>query len=157
MSAQQSNEEQLAARIAALEERVATLEQSLPPAQTPNQSELNGTIHFAGEVTLPVGDAAYQWTRPVEILTDTLWNTSTERISALAHPVRTRILRHLLEQHASVADLVEAKIVSSPGTAYHHITALQTAGWLEKYNSVLRIPAARIIPLLCLIACGEDH
>lgn len=147
---------ELAARLTALEERVSELEHG---ATTENiiDAAAAGTVHFSGEVALPAGDIKYQWVRPVDLLIETAWEDSFSRISALAHPLRAQILRHLLRQAASVAELVSAEVVSSAGTAYHHISALETAGWVVKQRGVYSIPPARIVPLLCLIACGENH
>ena len=122
---------ELAARLTALEERVSELEHG---ATTENiiDAAAAGTVHFSGEVALPAGDIKYQWVRPVDLLIETAWEDSFSRISALAHPLRAQILRHLLRQAASVAELVSAEVVSSAGTAYHHISALETAGWVAK-------------------------
>lgn len=138
------------ARLAELEERVAKLEQ-----QSPTTYE-GGIVQFAGDVTVGSRHYTYEWARPTQFLTDEIFHTGLERVSALAHPVRHALLHRLLDQPASVADLVSEGLASS-GAAYHHLTALQAAGWVHKRDSVFAIPAARVVPLLAIVAASEDH
>ncbi|MDO5076631.1 winged helix-turn-helix domain-containing protein [Corynebacterium sp.] len=141
---------ELDARIAALETRIAALEDAYnaehPAAPT------TGTIEFSGDVELPIGHISYQRVRPAAALTDAAWNESLNRISALSHPIRTDIIRHLLQQPASVMELVNEKVVTSAGTAYHHISTLESAGWVAKKRGIYSIPDSRIVPLRGLVA-----
>ena len=88
---------------------------------------------------------------------DRPWDAAIARIAALAHPVRGAILRHLLATPASVTELAESDLVSSTGTAYHHLKELQAAGWVHKQDGVFKIPPARIVPLMAMVIAGEDH
>ena len=118
----------------------------------------DGGVAFGGAVTTGAGVAHYQWTRPTSTLTDHPWDDQLERIAAVAHPTRGAILRRLLQGPATVADLVEAGIVTSTGTAYHHVAGLTAAGWINKGpGGRLGIPVGRVVPLLTLVTCGEDH
>lgn len=160
-------------RLAALEARVAKLEGAGGDSETSQPVDPqrlwileglrqslpgDGGVAFAGTVTTGVGLAQYQWTRPTSTLTEHPWDDQLERIAAVAHPVRGAILRHLLDGPATVVDLVEAGVVTSTGTAYHHVAALTAAGWLTKQpGGRLAVPVGRIVPLLTLITCGEDH
>ena len=54
-------------------------------------------------------------------------------------------------------ELVESDLVSSTGTAYHHLKELQAAGWVHKKGGVFEIPPARVIPLMAIVIAGEDH
>ena len=149
------------ARLSALEARVAALEQASSPEPSPLPASVNGpdqgTVSFTGDITLPIGTYSYEWTRLASWITDQPWDDAMGRIAALAHPVRGAILRHLLAAPASVTELVESDLVSSTGTAYHHLKELQAAGWVHKQDGVFKIPPARIVPLMAMVIAGEDH
>lgn len=148
-------------RLAELESRIAALETSA--SARPNQAspmlydEASGVISFGGRAVIGAGEVEYEWHRPADFLRQEAFESSLERIAALAHPVRHAIMSQLLATPTSIGDLVDLGIASSTGTAYHHIAALQTAGWVRKKDGVLSIPPARIIPLLTIIAAGENH
>ncbi|GAA1174764.1 Helix-turn-helix domain protein [Corynebacterium glaucum] len=149
------------ARIEALEERVAVLEAHLPgsPSEVPidYNATADGGVMLHGYVTLGTGDYEYQWARPTHWITDDPWDGQIERLAALAHPVRGEMLRYLLNKPATAADLVEAEIVSSTGTAYHHLKELQSAGWVTKTAGAYEIPPARVIPLMTIMIASEAH
>lgn len=147
------------ARLSDLEARVAALEQaSLPQSpEFPADSNHDGTVSFAGDITLSTGTYTYAWARPAAWVTGQPWDDAIARIAALAHPVRGAILRHLLAAPASVTELVESDLVSSTGTAYHHLKELQAAGWVHKQGGVFEIPPARVVPLMAMVIAGEDH
>lgn len=164
MPEQYAIEPALAQRLAAIEKRLDVLEAATDPKifnaainSGDSTSDVQGNLQFSGNISLPIGDATYTWMQSADSLSETIWEQSIERIAAIAHPVRAQILQHLLRRKATAADLVSAKIATSAGTAYHHLSALQAAGWVEKRHGTFAIPAARIIPLLCLITCGQDH
>ncbi|WP_286204513.1 winged helix-turn-helix domain-containing protein [Corynebacterium afermentans] len=114
-------------------------------------------MSFTGDITLSTGTYTYAWARPAAWITDQPWDDALARIAALAHPVRGAILRHLLAAPASVTELVESDLVSSTGTAYHHLKELQAAGWVHKQDGVFKIPPARVVPLMAMVIAGEDH
>lgn len=164
------------ARLVELETRVAALEgRTKPPdadpasatgessaywlvdALAPNEQLPDGSVIFGGNINVGKRTYAYQWQRPTNFITDEDWTENLERLSALAHPVRGEILRRLLAAPASAAELVEENIVSSTGTAYHHLSALTHAGWTTKSGGEYSIRPARIIPLLTIIIASEDH
>ena len=147
------------ARLSDLEARVAALEQaSLPQSpEFPADNNHDGTVSFTGDITLSTGTYTYAWARPAAWITDQPWDDAIARIAALAHPVRGAILRHLLAAPASVTELVESDLVSSTGTAYHHLKELQAAGWVHKQDGVFEIPPARVVPLMAMVIAGEDH
>ena len=149
------------ARLSDLEARVAALEQASSPESISLPSSGaetdHGTVTFKGDVELPAGTYSYEWTRPAAWITDQPWDDAMGRIAALAHPVRGAIMRHLLATPASVTELVESELVSSTGTAYHHLKELQAAGWVHKQDGVFKIPPARVVPLMAMVIAGEDH
>lgn len=169
------------ARLAELEARVAALEGranaghtnsvSLTSAQpttedstywlvdalAPNEQLSDGSVIFGGNINVGKRTYVYQWQRPTTFVTDEEWTENLERLSALAHPIRGEILRRLLAAPATAAELVEENIVSSTGTAYHHLSALTHTGWTTKSGGEYAIRPARVIPLLIIITASEDH
>lgn len=161
---------ELEARVAALEGRTNTADARPTPTTTeedstywlvdalaPNEQLPDGSVIFGGNINVGKRSYAYQWQRPTTFVTDESWAENLERLSALAHPVRGEILRRLLAAPATAAELVEENIVSSTGTAYHHLSALAHAGWTTKSGGEYSIRPPRVIPLLTIITASEDH
>ena len=181
------HEQKLERRLAAIEARLAALEEHAPKetAATPptaligtkqvddtadtywaltelssrnNTADNTGAVMFAGHVTTSEQEAIYQWTRPTDFFLTTSWDDPMTRLTALAHPVRGTILRTLLDAPATAAQLAENNVVTSTGTAYHHLNALMAAGWISKKpTGDFSIRVSRIVPLLTILACCEDH
>ena len=123
-----------------------------------NTADNTGAVMFAGHVTTSEQEAMYQWTRPTDFFLTTSWDDPMTRLTALAHPVRGTILRTLLDAPATAAQLAENNVVTSTGTAYHHLNALMAAGWISKKpTGDFSIRVSRIVPLLTILACCEDH
>ena len=176
-------EQELERRLATIEARLAALEEHVPKetATTPtgtkqvddtadtywaltelssrnNTADNTGAVMFAGHVTTSEQEAMYQWTRPTDFFLTTSWDDPMTRLTALAHPVRGTILRTLLDAPATAAQLAEKNVVTSTGTAYHHLNALMAAGWISKKpTGDFSIRVSRIVPLLTILACCEDH
>ena len=176
-------EQELERRLTTIEARLAALEEHVPKetATTPtgtkqvdndadtywaltelssrnNTADNTGAVMFAGHVTTSEQEAMYQWTRPTDFFLTTSWDDPMTRLTALAHPVRGTILRTLLDAPATAAQLAEKNVVTSTGTAYHHLNALMSAGWISKKpTGEFSIRTSRIVPLLTILACCEDH
>ena len=177
-------EQELERRLATIEARLAALEEHAPketaatlPTGTKqvddsadtywaltelslrnNAADNTGAVMFAGHVTTSEQEAMYQWTRPTDFFLTTSWDDPMTRLTALAHPVRGTILRTLLDAPATAAQLAENNVVTSTGTAYHHLNALMAAGWISKKpTGEFSIRISRIVPLLTILACCEDH
>ena len=177
-------EQELERRLAAIEARLAVLEEHVPKetaAKLPtgtkqvddtadtywaltelslrnNTADNTGAVMFAGHVTTSEQEAMYQWTRPTDFFLATSWDDPMTRLTALAHPVRGTILRTLLDAPTTAAQLAENNVVTSTGTAYHHLNALMAAGWISKKpTGEFSIRISRIVPLLTILACCEDH
>ena len=177
-------EQELERRLATIEARLAALEEHAPketaatlPTGTKqvddtadtywaltelssrnNTADNTGAVMFAGHVTTSEQEAMYQWTRPTDFFLATSWDDPMTRLTALAHPVRGTILRTLLDAPATAAQLAEKNVVTSTGTAYHHLNALMSAGWISKKpTGEFSIRISRIVPLLTILACCEDH
>ena len=176
-------EQELDRRLTTIEARLAALEEHVPKetATTPtgtkqvdndadtywaltelssrnNTADNTGAVMFAGHVTTSEQEAMYQWTRPTDFFLTSSWDDPMTRLTALAHPVRGTILRTLLDAPATAAQLAEKNVVTSTGTAYHHLNALMAAGWISKKpTGEFSIRTSRIVPLLTILACCEDH
>jgi len=176
-------EQELERRLTTIEARLAILEEHVPKetATTPtgtkqvdndadtywaltelssrnNTADNTGAVMFAGHVTTSEQEAMYQWTRPTDFFLTSSWDDPMTRLTALAHPVRGTILRTLLDAPATAAQLAENNVVTSTGTAYHHLNALMAAGWISKKpTGDFSIRVSRIVPLLTILACCEDH
>ena len=177
-------EQELERRLATIEARLAALEEHAPketaatlPTGTKqvdndadtywaltelssrnNTADNTGAVMFAGHITTSEQEAMYQWTRPTDFFLATSWDDPMTRLTALAHPVRGTILRTLLDAPATAAQLAENNVVTSTGTAYHHLNALMAAGWISKKpTGDFSIRVSRIVPLLTILACCEDH
>ena len=176
-------EQELDRRLTTIEARLAALEEHVPKetATTPtgtkqvddtadtywaltelslrnNTADNTGAVMFAGHITTSEQEAMYQWTRPTDFFLGTSWDDPMTRLTALAHPVRGTILRTLLDAPATAAQLAEKNVVTSTGTAYHHLNALMAAGWISKKpTGEFSIRTSRIVPLLTILACCEDH
>ena len=176
-------EQELERRLTTIEARLAALEEHVPKetATTPtgtkqvddtadtywaltelssrnNTADNTGAVMFAGHGTTSEQEAMYQWTRPTDFFLTTSWDDPMTRLTALAHPVRGTILRTLLDAPATAAQLAEKNVVTSTGTAYHHLNALMAAGWISKEpTGEFSIRLSRIVPLLTILACCEDH
>ena len=177
-------EQELERRLATIEARLAALEEHAPketaatlPTGTKqvddsadtywaltelslrnNAADNTGAVMFAGHVTTSEQEATYQWTRPTDFFLATSWDDPMTRLTALAHPVRGTILRTLLDAPTTAAQLAENNVVTSTGTAYHHLNALMAAGWISKKpTGEFSIRISRIVPLLTILACCEDH
>ncbi|WP_293952563.1 helix-turn-helix transcriptional regulator [uncultured Corynebacterium sp.] len=148
--------EELLERIRDLEKRMNKLEGNELPL-TGLETDAAGSVSYQGEVTLGDATYSYAWERPTTHLTEGAWDETMKNLGATAHPVRGRILQHLLNHPATVAELVEAGVVSSTGTGYHHLTTLQSAGWIYKDSHGLHsIKAKRVVALLTLILAMEE-
>lgn len=176
--------EALEARVHELEDAVAATPPSLPspsaapdgaattadgPLATPQDpdpfwaltslkenSTAPGAVVFAGAVEVGLGHVEYQWGRPVEHLLAADWAEHAEPVAALGHPLRLAILQRLLDGEHTVAQIVDELALGSTGIAYHHLSALQSAGWVTSpRRGNWSIPASRAIPLLAIITALE--
>ncbi|APT89000.1 hypothetical protein CFRA_06790 [Corynebacterium frankenforstense DSM 45800] len=166
-------------RLAELEDRVARLEAAGPAGAEAHEPDRDaddpdllpwavrglrehlplpgGSVLYAGDVRVGGASYSYQWERETAYLTEGDWDDAAERLAAVAHPVRTRILRRLLEAPATAAELVEEGAVSSTGAAYHHLGALHAAGWTGKSPAgAHHVRPARVVALLTLILATDE-
>ncbi|MFC7376172.1 ArsR/SmtB family transcription factor [Brachybacterium sp. GCM10030268] len=120
------------------------------------QVESPGAVVYTGTVDVGLGHLEYQWGRPTEFLLETDWAEHAETVAALGHPLRLAILRRLIDGERTVAQIVDELELGSTGIAYHHLSALQNAGWATSpRRGTWTIPASRVIPLLTIISAAE--
>lgn len=166
----------LAAAVAALEERVRRLEtQERPAYLVPSASDPgafwalealkarapDGGVVFAGSVTLPTGEH-YEWQEglPNEQLFDADWQEMATGIAAtltaLGHSVRLLILTLVLTGTHAVADLQRNDALGTTGQLYHHLRTLVNTGWLRPTTrGHYAVPPDRIVPLLVILTAAR--
>lgn len=116
-----------------------------------------GGVVYSGSVDLPVGHVEYQWGRVTEHLLEADWAERSDRLAALGHPLRLAMLRLLLNDEHTVAQLVDELDLASTGVAYHHLNQLQAARWvISPRRGVWAISPSRTIPLLAIITAIEE-
>lgn len=164
-------------RLRALEERVAALEEHLvQPGPTPAApSELDddafwgleglrkrvpepGAVMLTGSVQMPNGvEARWQVGTLTREFFDSDFADRAEALSALAHPVRLRIIQRLLSDASTVQDLSATDEFGTSGQIYHHLKQLVSTGWLRTARrGRYEVPVDRIIPLLGILQ-GVDR
>ena len=163
--------EELHARLAALEARVAALEQAPEDCRSPVSPDLPadtfwalerlkelagpdaGAVLFTGSVDLPTGEH-YEWQegRESQPLLDADWADLAAGLQALAHPVRLHLLREILHGVRTTAELARHPDLGTSGQLYHHLRQLTAAGWLHSTaRGHYAVPGERVIPLLIVL------
>ncbi|PAY22939.1 ArsR family transcriptional regulator [Dietzia natronolimnaea] len=168
-------------RIEALERRVAALEASsdrpahsagdAAPARTAHADDTfwaleglrsrtsdPGAVMMVGSVRTPKGyEARWQMAEQADELFASDFADRAESLSALAHPVRLRIVQRILSDADTVQDLVATGEFGTSGQIYHHLRQLSAHGWLRAAGSGrYEVPAARVVPLLTILL-GVDR
>ena len=160
----------------ALERRVAQLEQRDPTAVTgrppPRSDDVTpddgrwalaelrrrvtppGGVVIAGAIDLPDGaHVDWQGVADTTTLLDQRWEPSTDRLAALAHPVRIDLLRRVLLGARTTAALTDLEIVGTSRQLYQHLRPLLTAWWLRQAaRGRYEVPDERVVPLLVVLA-----
>ncbi|MFD2611485.1 ArsR family transcriptional regulator [Paenibacillus gansuensis] len=118
-----------------------------------------GGIYFSGNYH---GEKwHYRW-EPQERAVHQLLSLDGDKVakilSALGHKQRIEILRAVLQQPMTGAELVDHLNMGTTGQLYHHIKALQGADLLrqEERGGSYTIPGHRMLPFLLLLAAGSE-
>lgn len=166
-------DEDLEARLAALEEAVAELRARLadgaPSAAPAGGDPLwvlrgiearapQGAVVYAGSVRTPAQKVVrWQYGESAPDVFDRDWESLAGPLAALGSPVRLRILQAVLAGVVSASALVEELGEGTSGQVYHHLKELTAAGWLvSPRRGVFDVPPARVVPLLTiLVAAGS--
>ncbi|UHA71827.1 ATP-binding protein [Paenibacillus sp. 481] len=101
----------------------------------------------------------FRWL-PQKRNTDDLLGLNSEKVSkvltALAHKQRLDILRALLGQALTGAELVEQLNMGTTGQLYHHLKALLSSDLIVQQGGRYTVPNHRTFPLLVLLAAVSD-
>jgi hypothetical protein len=122
-----------------------------------SKPEDRGAVLYTGTVALPSG-AQYVWQRQASTreLLEGDWRDLSETIAALAHPMRLEILKHALGQDRSTQDFMALPDMGTTGQLFHHVKALQDAGWLRSLQRGLYgVPGERVVPLLAMLTAAR--
>jgi DNA-binding transcriptional ArsR family regulator len=171
--------EEIRAAIRDLQARVTALERAPAPAarrrrgRAPDLSLLDtlgalaethagdaspaGTIAYAGVTRLGGESLAWQMAHGLGDLLELDEGALARRLSAIASPLRLRILRELAQGPLQAHELQARLGEPSAGQLYHHLRELLAAGIItQPRRSVYELPARAVIPLLTLVACAHD-
>jgi hypothetical protein len=121
------------------------------------QGLTNGGVLYTGRITTSAG-RQYSWQRQEG--TDELmvqdWSTLSDTVAALGHPVRLGVLKACLGNARSTQDLLALPNMGTTGQLFHHLKALQQAGWLRSLQrGTYEVPADRIVPLLTILLAAK--
>ncbi|WP_199615235.1 ATP-binding protein [Paenibacillus alkalitolerans] len=140
-------------RPAALQHRIETggMEQA--------DDEEEGEIFYSGYYRNH--NFKYRWghqERNVSRLLDLDGDKAAKILAALGHKQRLDILRTVLKEPLTGAELVERLNMGTTGQLYHHIKALLGADLLrqEERGGKYSVPGHRSLPLLLLLAASSD-
>ncbi|KHL18014.1 helix-turn-helix protein [Mumia flava] len=117
----------------------------------------DGAVVFAGRLDLPgSGHVMWQYGRLADDLLADRWDELASSLGALAHPVRLRLLRAVLNGAHSTTALLSELDGGTSGQLYHHLHPLVAAGWLSSTGrGRYGVPAERVVPLLALVSAAE--
>lgn len=121
-------------------------------------STVEGAVMLVGSLTLPDGaPVAWQEAAPTSGLWETDWSDQAAALSALGHPARLELLRHILSGTHATADLAEVASLGTTGQLHHHLRQLVATGWVKQTGrGKYEVPASRIVPLLvCVVGAGR--
>ena len=115
-----------------------------------------GAVAYGGQVRLPGGEEyAWQRTHGAEELRTAEPDDETlaAALSALAHPVRLRLLREVLSGNTTTAALAALPGLGTTGQLHHHLRQLTATGWLRTAGrGSYSVPGDRVVPLHVVLA-----
>ncbi|WP_369411244.1 ArsR/SmtB family transcription factor [Leucobacter edaphi] len=116
-------------------------------------STRGGAVMIVGSLTLPNGGpVAWHQIAGSDGLLTSDWSDQALSFSALGHPVRLELLRHILAGVHATADLAEVTALGTTGQLHHHLRQLLAAGWVRQSGrGSYEVPAARVVPLLACL------
>ena len=115
-----------------------------------------GAVLYTG--TVRTGDRNYDWQygATVDDLLDDDWPALAGTLTALAHPVRLRLLREILGGRRGTAELAGLDGIGTTGQLHHHLRQLAAAGWLRSgARGRYDIPPERAVPLLAILTAAR--
>ncbi|WP_433553921.1 ArsR/SmtB family transcription factor [Micromonospora zamorensis] len=159
-------------RLAALETQVAALSERLAAAPPPPPAsegtfwaldglkqrlppEGTGAVLYTGTVRVAGQHYDWQYGRTVDDVLAADWTELASTLSALAHPVRLRLLREILDGRQSTSELAEIEELGTTGQLHHHLRQITAAGWLSSTGrGRWAVPAERVVPLLTILTAA---
>ncbi|MCU6707889.1 ATP-binding protein [Paenibacillus sp. J5C_2022] len=126
-----------------------------------NEAAEDGTIHYSGWYTGAHEQFRYKWEpqrRNVAMLLGVDGDKTSRVLGAIAHKQRLDILRALMGEPLTGAELVERLNMGTTGQLYHHTKALLGAGLLvqEERGGQYMLPGKRTLPVLLLLAAVSE-
>lgn len=117
-----------------------------------------GAVMMVGSVRTPKGhEARWQLAEHADTLLASDFADRAESLSALAHPVRLRMLQRVLTDADTVQDLTATGEFGTSGQIYHHLRQLTAHGWLRATGGGrYEVSATRVVPLLTILL-GVDR
>lgn len=116
-----------------------------------------GAVMLVGSLTLPDGaPVAWQQSAGTAGILETDWSEQATTFSALGHPVRLELLRHILSGVHGTADLAAIESLGTTGQLHHHLRQLVGAGWVRQSGrGTYEVPSSRIVPLLACLTGAQ--
>ncbi|KAB1643666.1 winged helix-turn-helix transcriptional regulator [Gulosibacter chungangensis] len=116
-----------------------------------------GAVMIVGSAILPDGTpVAWQPSAGSDGLLETDWSDLAGTLSALGHPGRLELIRHILSGVHGTAELAEITSLGTTGKLHHHLRQLVAAGWVRQSGrGSYEVPAARVVPLLACLTGAE--
>ncbi|WDZ87082.1 ArsR/SmtB family transcription factor [Micromonospora cathayae] len=160
-------------RVTALEARVAELTEQRAAAPPPTAAADTfwaldglkrrlpeghpGAVLYTGTVDLGEGERYdWQYGLPVDDVLAEDWTEAAPMLTALAHPVRLRLLREILGGRRGTAELAGIEELGTTGQLHHHLRQLTAAGWLRSAGrGRYAVPAERVVPLLAILTAAR--
>ncbi|MFY1574671.1 ArsR/SmtB family transcription factor [Verrucosispora sp. WMMD703] len=155
----------LEAQVAGLVERFGGVDRPTPPPEgvfwaldglkQRLPADNAGAVLYTGAVRLGGQHYDWQYGRGVEDLLADDWADLPAVLSALAHPVRLRLLREILGGRQGTAELAGIEDLGTTGQLHHHLRQLTAAGWLRSAGrGRYAVPAERVVPLLAILTAA---
>lgn len=121
---------------------------------------VTGSVIYGGHVTAPgVGELSWQMGHPAPDVAEADLDRAAQRLAALGHPFRLRLLRRLLLGASTLAELQEPTGQGTSGQVHHHLRELRSAGLVtSRRRNHYEIPPEQVIPLMVVVAAalGRD-
>ncbi|RKF25627.1 ArsR/SmtB family transcription factor [Micromonospora globbae] len=115
-----------------------------------------GAVLYTGAVRLADQHYDWQYGLTVDAVLDTDWTELAASLTALAHPVRLRLLREILGGRHGTAELAEIEGLGTSGQLHHHLRQLTAAGWLRSAGrGRYVVPGERVVPLLAILTAAR--
>ncbi|MCX4386445.1 helix-turn-helix domain-containing protein [Micromonospora peucetia] len=119
-------------------------------------SEGSGAVLYTGTVRLDDQHYDWQYGRVVDDVLAGNWTELAGVLTALAHPVRLRLLREILGGRHGTGELAEIEGLGTTGQLHHHLRQLTAAGWLHSAGrGHYAVPAERVVPLLAILTAAR--